>query len=205
MSRITDIKQQKRTEGRYSIYIDGKYEFGLSDLDLSTSGLRIGQELTAEEVQVFCQQASNSKAYALAIRFIALRMRSRQEVEEYLGRKGYDSEEVQSVIERLGRARLLDDQAFARAWVANRQLLSPRSRRRLIQELQAKGVDRADIVEALDEAGDEAELEAVLTVAQKKRRLSQYQDSDKLMGYLARQGYPYELIKKALLRLDEQD
>ena len=70
------------------------------------------------------------------------------------------------------------------------------------QELMAKGVSRDDIAGALDELDPEDELGALVEVIEKKRRQPQYRESEKLMGYLARQGYSYELIKKALERVD---
>ena len=48
--KITAIKQQVKDQSRYSIYIDGKYSFGLSESALIDSGLRIGTEITAEEL-----------------------------------------------------------------------------------------------------------------------------------------------------------
>jgi SOS response regulatory protein OraA/RecX len=54
----------------------------------------------------------------------------------------------------------------------------------------------------LSETDPEAEVEAAMAVAAKKRRLSQYQDQQRLIAYLGRQGFGYEIIKKALARLE---
>jgi len=203
MSIITDIKKQKRSDTRYSVYLDGEYEFGLSDLDLGTSGLRIGQVLGPVEIEEFKKQADQSKAYALAVRFLGVRPRSRREIQDYLARKGSTPEDTERVIERLAGLGLVNDRAFATSWVANRQLLRPRSKRQLEQELMAKGLSRDDISPVLAELDGDIEVATLLGVIEKKRRLPQYQNSEKLMGYLSRQGYSYDLIKKALTRLDE--
>ena len=202
MPVITDIKQQKRSKGRFSVYVDGQYSFALSDLDLGSSGLRVGQEVTAQEIEAFKTGGEESKAYNMAIRYLSVRVRSVKEVRDYLAKKGMDEGLSGGVIQRLERAGLLNDRDFAAAWVADRQLLRPRSRRRLEQELMMKGVSSEDIGVVMGELGQEDELQSLMAVIEKKRRLAQYQEQDKLIGYLARQGYKYDLIKKALEGLD---
>ncbi len=202
MAVVTAIKQQKRSDSRYSVYLDENYAFALSDLDLSTSGLRVGTVLTEAEVEEFKKSAEQSKVYGLALSFLSFRNRSRQEMADYLRRKEVPPTEIEAVITRLIQGRLINDEQFASAWVANRMSLRTRSKRRLEQELQAKGVPRDDIAAALDEVSDEAELAGVVSVIERKRGQSQYQDPQKLMAYLARQGYPYDLIKKALEQTD---
>lgn len=204
MPIVTGIKQQKRSSGRFSIYLDNTFAFGLSDLDLSTSGLKVGRELTEQEVAAFERDSEAGKAYERALRFLGYRSRSRMEMRDYLLKKEVAEELVGEVLERLEGQKYLDDREFARRWIADRQLLRPRSRRRLEQELMAKGVSRDDIREALSEFGGDLELEALVELAAKKVRLSQYSDPQKLMGYLGRQGYSYDLIKKALERLGDE-
>jgi regulatory protein len=201
MPVVTGIKRQKRSDTKVNVYLDGKYTFVLSDLELSTSGLRVGQELSAEEVLELKSRSEIDGVYSKAVRFVGIRPRSRREVVDYLRRKGVDDEIAVGVLGRLERVGLLNDEAFAASWVSNRQLLRPRSRRRLEQELSSKGVSRDDIEVALGELEPEQELESLALLIERKQRLPQYRDAEKLMGYLARQGYSYELIKKALEKL----
>jgi regulatory protein len=201
MPVVSDIRRQKRSDTKVNVYLDGKYAFALSDLELSMSGLRVGQELSHGEVTEFLGRSVVEGAYSKAVRFVGVRPRSRQEVEGYLRRNGVAEDVAGGVVERLERVGLLNDAAFATSWVANRQLLRPRSRRRLEQELIGKGVSKDDIQEALSELGGDEELESLVVLAERKQRLQQYREPERLMAYLARQGYSYELIKKALENL----
>jgi regulatory protein len=202
MPRITDIKQQKRSKGRFSVYVDGTYSFSLGDLELSMSGLNVGQELTDAEIEQYREQGEEAVAYHKALGFIGIRPRSEWEMREYLLRKEYVAETVEEVLGQLKKVGLLDDLAFAQSWVANRQVLKPSSRRRLEQELMAKRVGKEEISAALDGLDDDGELVSLVGQMEKKRRLVQYQDREKLIGYFGRQGYGYDLIKKALERLE---
>lgn len=203
MPRITDIKQQQRSSERFSVYVDGRYSFSLGDLALSNSGLHIGQELTGDEVERWQSHALEAKAYNAAIGQLSYRRRSRREIFDYLRRKEYEEVISLSVIRRLEDLGLIDDAAFAAAWIADRQLLRPRSRRTLQVELMKKGIERDIIADALSLVSEDSQLDALTDLIERKRRQSAYTDPKKLMAFLARQGYGYDQIKKALARLDE--
>ncbi len=203
MAVITDIQLQKRTPGRYSVYLDNQYSFSLTDLELSGSSLRIGQKLTAAEAEAWHLQSVEGKAYNLALGYLSYRPRSQREMTDYLARKGYEVAVAEPVIKRLAEYGFIDDAAFAASWIANRQALKPRSRRMLEQELLHKGIDRQVVAEALEELGDEAQTQALTRLIEARRRQERYRNPDTLMQYLARQGFRYDQIKKALERLDD--
>lgn len=149
--QISDIKQQVKTVGRYSIYVDGKFSFGLSELALMNSGLRVGKELTAADLAELKDTAKSDKAYNQALGLIARRPRSEWEVRDYYKRKEYDPELIDQLIQRLYDGRWLNDLDFATRWVENRRLLKSTSKRRLQQELKAKRVSDDVIHQALEE------------------------------------------------------
>jgi regulatory protein len=198
--KITAIRQQEKRKDRYSVYVDEKYAFSLSEGALLETKLASGQELTGEQVEVYKQLSAEDKVYSNALRYAAMRRRSRWEMESYLQRKDAPPALAQQILSKLSDLGFIDDLAFAQAWVENRHLLRPTSQRKLQQELRAKRVP-ADIVDKVlreDETPDRDELRAMVA---RKRRQSKYQDNDKLMQYLARQGFGYEDIKTVLAEL----
>jgi regulatory protein len=86
-----------------------------------------------------------------AARFLEARARSIGEVRRRLTSAGYQADLVEGAITRLGELGMLDDEAFAKAWVESRDRARPRGERALADELRLRGVDRAVIVAALDE------------------------------------------------------
>lgn len=195
--KITDIKSQVKRAGRYSVFVDGKYTFSLGELELVNAGLKVGQELTAEELTGLQDTARLDKAYDRALNFIAIRRRSEWEIREYLKRKDYEQEIIGVVLSKLGEYGYVNDEAFATAWVESRRLLKATSKRRLQQELRAKRVADDIIGQVLsDDEADEGEILKELIA--KKRQQTRYQDDLKLMQYLVRQGYNYGDIKAAL-------
>lgn len=195
--RITDIKQQVKNKERYSVYVDGDYAFSLSAEELVTQKIASNQEITKEQLKTLIKTAVEDKAYQASLGLIARRPRSIWEMQQYLARKQYDQPIITKILNKLSSRGLLNDKAFAEAWVQNRQLLKPTSRRKLQQELQQKNISKSIISEVLADYED-AEQNALKALVEKKRPLPRYQDQAKLMAYLVRQGFSYSDVKAVL-------
>lgn len=192
--KITDIKRQVKRVDRYSIYGDNKYIFSLSDSELLNLGLKVGQEFSGGELEKLKLTAVLDKAYDRCLNLIARRQRSEWEIEQYLKRKDYEEDTIQQTLNMLSKKGYVDDSAFAQAWINNRRLLKNTSKRRLTQELRAKRVSDDIIGQALE--NDEAdETEILKDLIAKKQTQTRYQDPEKMMAYLLRQGFNYHDIK----------
>jgi regulatory protein len=196
MPVVTDIKRQQKDASRYSVYIDGDYTFGLDGLELSASNLRVGLELSTTEIEDWQNRSAEGKAYNAATRYLSYRRRSRAEVQQYLKDKDYDQTTSDLTIERLEGLGMIDDAAFAAAWIADRMRLKPRSRSRLVMELRQKGIAAEVIDGALSELSREDQVVALRGVIAKKRH--SYANDAKLIQYLSSLGYNYDLIKEAM-------
>lgn len=91
-----------------------------------------------------------------AARFLEARSRSVHEVRRRLSQAGYRSDLVEGAIERMLDLGMLDDEAFARAWVESRDRARPRGERAIRSELALKGVDRASVDLVLEERREAA-------------------------------------------------
>jgi regulatory protein len=198
--KITAIKQQVKRRDRYSVFVDEKFAFSLSEGGLIESRLASGQEIDEQQYNELKATAGLDKAYGNALRYVVMRPRSEWELQDYFRRKGIDEDAARQVADRLRGLDLLSDRKFAEAWVANRRLLKSISRRKLRMELKQKHVagDIIDQVLAEDETDDR---QALRELAEKKR--ARYSDPQKLMQYLARQGFGYDDIKFVISSLDE--
>lgn len=199
--KITSIKQQVKTTDRYSIFVDGKYAFSLSETALLERKLHSGQELTKGQVGEYKRVSEDDKLYNQTLRYVALRPRSKWELETYLERKNASPSLTETILNKLSVIGLIDDEKFAKAFVAERRLLKPASRRKLTLELRKKRIANETIEQAVgSESADEQA--ALLAIIERKRRQTKYQDDQKLMQYLARQGFNYQDIKTALKKED---
>lgn len=202
MPKVTKITQQVKRADRYSIFVDDRYSFSLSESALLVSKIHSGQELSKEEVGEFKKLSADDKLYNQTLRYVAMRPRTCWEIENYLGRKDASPALTELIVNKLSNIDLINDEKFARAFIADRKLLRPTSRRKLVMELKKKRID-ADVIEAAlaeDVPDEQATLKEVIA---RKRRQTKYQDDLKLMQYLARQGFNYDDIKSALKVEDE--
>jgi regulatory protein len=195
--KITAIKVQVKREGRYSLFVDGKYAFSLSADGLLNAGLVNGQELTEADIRVYKKLSTDDKAYGLALEYVIRRMRSEGELHDYFRRKKYEPELAEQMIAKLKQAGYVDNLEFARRWVENRRLFKATSARRLKLELQQKKVS-SDIIQTVLAEDETDERQVLRELVAKKRKQSRYQDDQKLIAYLARQGFSYDDIKSAL-------
>ena len=106
-----------------------------------------------------------------ALRFLESRARSASEVRERLVRHGYRPDLVEGCIERLTELGMLDDAAFAQAWVESRDRARPRGERALRTELRMKGIDRAVVDGVIQDRADRAADDDLVADEEAARRL----------------------------------
>lgn len=182
------------------MYLDDVYTLSLSEDELMRHGVRIGVEFSAEQVKDLKQASAQDLAYVRSLGYLARRPRSEWEMRDYLKRKGCDDTTTTLILNRLSNDGYINDQKFAESWVRSRRLLKPTSLRRLKQELQQKRVSQ-EVIAVVLEQEPEAELDVLRELAQKKRGQSRYQDPQKLMAYLLRQGFSYGDVKTVISEL----
>lgn len=214
--KITGIGAQAHNPDRVNVSIDGVYRFSLNISQLTDLGVKVGRELDGAELIVLETESQFGKLYARALEYSLMRPHSIREVRDYLYRKtlttkyknrkgevaekkGYSPTLTQRVLDRLIEKGYVDDEHFARWWVDSRNQTKGASLRKLSNELRAKGVSGELVEKVIAESSRSDESELSKIIAKKRTR---YPDEQKLIQYLARQGFGYDDIKVAL-REDE--
>ncbi len=154
-----------------------------------------------------------------AARFLEARSRSVAEVRRRLGGAGYRPDLVDAAIARMTDLGMLDDEAFARAWVESRDCARPRGERAIREDLRLKGIDRAiaDVVieerraaadGSVDPDGrdDGADANAAARLLAKHARaldrvVDPRQRRQRAYALLARNGFDPETCRMAAARL----
>ncbi|CAN5893321.1 RecX family transcriptional regulator [soil metagenome] len=202
---ITSVETQHRKADRVSVFIDGEFAFGARAETLANFGLSTGDQVSQRQKAAILQADDRAAAYEAAVSVLTRRPRSEREVRDRLRRKGYDEFTIDHVIERLRERHYLDDDAFARIWVENRTSFRPRGEMALRQELRAKGIDR-EIVEKTLAGAEIDDLGMAIGLAQRQSRSMEHLDDAarqrRLMGFLQRRGFRYNVIKSALEQIN---
>ncbi|MEU6202230.1 regulatory protein RecX [Micromonospora musae] len=144
-------------------------------------------------------------AREICLRQLAVRPRTRAELAGALTKRGISEEVAAQVLDRYDEVGIIDDAAFARAWVSSRHAGRGLARRALANELRQRGVDGEVASEALGELSEEAEAETARALVERKLRTARGEPDAvfrRLVGMLARKGYPpgvaIRAVKEAL-------
>jgi regulatory protein len=147
-------------------------------------------------------------AVEICLRLLTAAPRTRAQLDEALRRRAVPQQAADAALDRLTRAGLIDDAAFARAWVDTRHRGRGLARRALTAELRQRGVDEGNVRAAVAGLGPEQEAEAARRLVEAKLAATRGRPlatrMRRLAGLLARKGYPpglaYRVIREALER-----
>jgi regulatory protein len=133
-------------------------------------------------------------AREICLRQLAVRPRTRAELATVLRQRGIADEVANEVLERYGEVGIIDDSAFARAWVSSRHYSRGLASRALANELRRKGVDAEAVGAALADLDPDIEEATARSMVERKLRSDRGGPAEaklrRLVGMLARKGYP---------------
>ncbi|MFM9608531.1 recombination regulator RecX [Streptomyces sp. V2] len=165
--------------------------FGEPSSGRSTEGEGVSDSSRAEKEQPSGDPAE--RARAICLRLLTGTPRTRKQLADALRKREIPDEVAEEVLSRFEEVGLIDDGAFADAWVESRHHGRGLARRALARELRTKGVDSTLIDEAVSQLDSEQEETTARDLVARKLRATRGLDRDKrvrrLAGMLARKGY----------------
>lgn len=196
---VTGVMEEK---SRVRIQVNGERVFWLSAAAYGEKPLVLNEAIDLPAFEEWLLPKQYPEALSKAVSFLALRARSRREVEQKLQSRGYMDRTVELVLFKLEKEKLLDDEAFARDWAVartHRQL----GKARILQELRQKGIPRALAEKACADLPGEEQEEQAARLADKLLRRYGGEPEDaktiqKILAALGRRGFSYEEASDAL-------
>ena len=150
-----------------------------------------------------------ARARQICLRLLTAAPRTRAELAAALGRRGVPGEAAEAVLGRFTDVGLIDDAAFARAWVESRHYSRGLSRRSLSAELRQHGVEPEEIREAVSTLDPEQEVATARRLVEQKMAGTRGQPPEarirRAAGTLARKGYPPGLVFRLIKEVLEQE
>lgn len=207
MPQITAIKETKK--GRLALFLDGEFAFSLDEETFAAADLHVEDELDAWQLEELRRKSDTRKAVDRALDILALRDHAAGELYQKLCRK-FDPHSAAAAVAKAEELGLLNDESYARRRAA--ELLRKRkSRREILQDLAAKGIDRetaADALAALVPADGEEDPDLAsaraLVERQYARKLAEGK-TQQVMAALARRGFSHAVIRAAVQPRDPEE
>lgn len=153
------------------------------------------------------------RARQICLRQLSLAPKTRAQLHDALTKRGIPGDVADAVLSRFADVGLIDDAAFAKAWVESRHYSKGLAGRALKAELRRRGVADDDIKEAVETLGPDAEVETARRLVERKLASTKGQPAEtrtrRMAGMLARKGYPaglaFRVIREALEAEAEAD
>ncbi|MGA5758315.1 recombination regulator RecX [Nonomuraea bangladeshensis] len=147
-----------------------------------------------------------SVARAIVLRLLTMAPKTRAQLAEALRKRDVPEEAADAVLDRFSELGLINDEAFAEAWVDSRHHGRGLAKRALAAELRHRGVDNDTVKEAVERLDSDQEAETARRLVDRKlastRSLDPQTRTRRLAGMLARKGYSsglaYRVIREAL-------
>jgi len=166
-------------------------------------------EAAASEAEARDVQDPEARARQICLRLLTAAPRTRTQLAQAMRRGGIPAQAAEAILVRFTDAGLIDDAAFARAWVESRHHSRGLSRRSLSAELKHQGIQAEEIREAVDALDPEQEVATARYLVERKMASTRGRPPEtrarQAASMLARKGYPPGLVFRLIREVMEQE
>lgn len=197
---ITDIKTQAKNENKVSIFIDGKFAFGMEKSDCSFMGLKPGNEISREKYDYIMDNTIYTKAYQKADRYIGFKMRTEKEVRDKLKEEDFNEDIIERVIASMIKYKYINDEAYALMYARDCKNIKKWGPQRIKTELYKRGISTAETDKALEELDISDTDEIIETLLEKRIKNTpiDLREKQRHFNFLIRRGFNSDDIKRVL-------
>ena len=155
------IKYEKKHNGNYLIYLDDGRKIKLNEDVILKHKLLYKKEIDDVLLDEITVDNNNYDIYNKCVNYIGVRLRSINEIKEYMKRKGVSEDLIDETIKRLIKNKLLDDELFTKAFIKDKMNFTTMGPYRIEMELTKHNIDNKIIMKYISEI-DDSELEIKL-------------------------------------------
>lgn len=196
---VTEITAQKKRKNRCNLYIDGEFYSGLDQIALFKAGLKVGKEVSKEELEQVVFESEKSSAFEKIANLVSKQLYSERDLRNKLKNYGYQDAPIDGAIALAKEYRYISDKEYARALVESKPL---KSRLELKNALFQKGICSSFAENALSAVSEEDEFSRAEILAEKylKNKEKNQKTFASLYNFLLRKGFSSSQIKKVLAK-----
>ena len=189
--KVTKIEVQKNNKNKVNIFCDGQYLFALHTETLLKNHITQNSEITEVQIEKLTQEDNLVKATEEATKYVSKGLKSRKQIRDFLIKKQYNLDIINSVIEKLAEYNLIDDNAYIQAFIHDHNQYG---QQKLKQMLLQKGFSKQKLDEVF--SNFEVDLDNLKKLADKylKNKERTYENIIKCKKYLLSKGFSYEDI-----------
>ena len=198
---ITSIEQQKNSDERFSVFIDGEFAFGISFFDMYNLGLKVGDVISEERMREIEEVTDTEKCKRYAELLVSRKMYTKKELCDKMKLKGFSATAISGTMSVLEEYGYINDRAYAEIFC--REYSKKYGEHHIRYTLKQKGIS----AELIDEFCDGMDNRDTLTALIRKKLTSANPDrkeKDRIIRMFAAKGFSYDDIKSSLELLTEE-
>ena len=188
------------TKTKFRIYLDGQFAFVLYKSELSSCHLKDGEAVTEDQIETILSEIVLKRAKRKAMSLLQSMDRTESELRDRLLRQDFPEETVDQAVRYVKSFGYVDDRRYAESFILSRK--GRKSRREIYAELSGKKIDGEIVDEMMERCYEESDSGEALRHRLRKKHYdpsrASVEEKQKLYAYLARKGFSYGEIKKAL-------
>lgn len=201
--KITDITPQKHNKNRVSVFVDGEYSFSLENTDMVRLKVKIGNEITDEDILRFNTECNLTKAKNRVMDIINRRLLPKKAVIDDLLKHGFDKDIAKKAVEEFENLGYINDEFFASQYAKDAYEYKKHGKLRIINDLVQKGIEKdlaKEILCQLD-IDEKDNILDILNARFSNLDFSDFKQKNKAIRYLATRGYNISDIINAIDKL----
>lgn len=200
--KVTRIEELPKSRSR--IFIDEEFAFVLYKGELRTFHIREGEDMESACFHAIMTELLPKRAKLRAMNLLKAKDYTVKQLRDKLKDGGYPEKVIEEALAYVESFHYTDDLRYACGFISSHE--SARSRRRIEQELVAKGIDRATLEEAWDkweEQGGSQDERAMIHALLEKKGFdpegADQRERRRMYGFLMRKGFSGEEVRRAVL------
>lgn len=200
---------QKRNKKRVNIYMDNEFAFACDAELIYIHNITKGRSMDKEDLEGIVSEDNYIKGKNAALHFLEKSFKSEKQVSDKLTIKEFDIKTIDRVLEFLKHYDFVNDERFIELFI--KEKIRSIGKNKIKFTLIKKSLPKELINEAISKITSEQQLEVALKLGEKRLVTLSKNENDtkklykKISDYLARNGYDYEIIKKVLARIINND
>lgn len=197
--KITDITPQVKNKNRVSVYADGEYCFSLDGADALRLGVKIGAEISEEDMKIYNLESNLSKAKEKAFDIVTRKAVTEKELRDKLSDKGYDTTICDIVIETMKEYNYINDFDYCERFLEY-AVSKGWGRSKMAFELKRRGVEDSIATEVMSGFDDDPakRIGDIIDTKFAEVDFADFKQKQKVIRFFASRGFDFDSINTAI-------
>ena len=200
------ILKYKKIKNKYKVYFDNDSSIDLYENTILNNNLLLKKDISESDLDKIKKDNEKEEIYERSLKYINIKMRSKEEIKKYLSKYKYNNSSIEYVIKKLENSKIINDELYIKAYIYDKINLSNDGPNKIKYYLLSEKMDENLINNYLDEIDEEVVKNKLNRLIDKKiksiKNCSGNVLKQKITMYFINLGYSKEMIEEVLSNKD---